>query len=86
MSVCVTMRPVCIQFLYFFFSNVMPNTHTPHKPLNYVLDDLPPSPAARPILGQQHCRERGRKGQKRVEKRGMTEDRNEEREEGIWER
>lgn len=45
------------------FSNVMLNTHTPpHKPLNYVLDDLPLSPAACPILGQQLCRRRREMG------------------------
>ena len=39
----------------------MPNTHAPaHKPLNYVLDDLPPSPTACPCLGQELCREGGR--------------------------
>lgn len=44
-----------------FISNLMPNTHTPaHKPLNYVLDDLPPSPTACPCLGQELCREGGR--------------------------
>lgn len=51
----------CLRAAVFFFSfpNVMRNTRTPlHKPLNYVLDDLPASPAACPILGQQHCRER----------------------------
>lgn len=54
----------------------MPNTHTPpHKPLNYVLDDLPLSPAACPILGQQLCRRRRETG---------TEEREGERERKEW--
>lgn len=62
----------------------MHNTRTPpHKPLNYVLDDLPPSPAACPILGQQRCRERGRKGQKRGKKKeGCGKERKESRRKG----
>lgn len=70
----------------------MPNTHSPpHKPLNYVLDDLPPSPAACPILGQELCRETGRLGQKREMKK-RSDDRRERREkwrkgeEGRWNR
>lgn len=72
MSVCVTMRPVCILPLPppSSSSNVMPNTHSPpRKPLNYVLDDLPPSPAACPILGQRLFRGGERQGQEREIKR-----------------
>lgn len=60
----------CLHAVFFFFniSNVMRKTHTPpRKPLNYVLNDLPPSPAACPILGQQHFRARGTEGRKKKE-------------------
>uniref|UniRef100_A0A3Q0S1I6 WD repeat containing planar cell polarity effector n=1 Tax=Amphilophus citrinellus TaxID=61819 RepID=A0A3Q0S1I6_AMPCI len=78
--VCLTVRPVCMGFLFFIFfiPNVMRNTHAPpRKPLNYVLDDLPPSPAACPILGQQHCGERG------TEERKWRDDSGEKKE-GDW--
>ncbi len=63
--------------VFLFFPNVMRNMHTPPlKPLNYVLDDFPPSPAACPILGQQHCSERGGRDRREEEKGGTTTGKN----------